>query len=180
MTTPPVGERSAKRSRRTSLRAVPAQVEPTGVVPGLAPMVQQTLDQNAVVDAGEATVTPPVRRPAAVLPGRRRLRRHRTGAPMPALLPVADIPEDAEGRVMFIAITPLPDVVPGVDEVDELDADEVAEATEPLGPLGAAIGAVTRRPFQLFMRGGLAGWAPVLLLAVVFVVVFVVGMHIAK
>ena len=119
-----------------------------------------------------------VRRPQAVLPTRR-LRRHRSGVGLPALLPPADIPDDAEGRVEFIAVTPPPDVVAGVD-VEELDAEEVVDATEPLGHMETAIGAVTRGPIALLMRGGVAGWAPVALLAVMFVVVFLVGMRLAK
>ena len=121
---------------------------------------------------------PPARRPSSVLPSRR-LRRHRQDAGLSALLPPADIPEDAEGRIIYIAMTPLPDVVAGID-VEELVAEEVSEATEALGPVGTVITAVTHRPIELFMRGGLAGWAPIGLLAITFVVVFAVGMHFAK
>jgi hypothetical protein len=128
-----------------------------------------------VLDEADAVTT--VVPPAPVIPGRR-LRRHRREVGVPALLEPMDIPEDAEGRVIFIATGPPPDVVAGV--VDVVTEEDIAEVTESLGPMEHAVDALTRMPVRLLMRGGIAGWLPVGLLAVIFVVAFVAGMRLAK
>lgn len=94
------------------------------------------------------------------------------------MVPPVDIPEDAEGRVMFIALSPPPDVIPGVEELAA--AADVTDVAEPLGPIEEVINTVSVAPMRLVMRGGVAGWTPVLLLGTLFVVVFLVGMRLAR
>ncbi|MFN2451900.1 MAG: hypothetical protein ABR541_06070, partial [Candidatus Dormibacteria bacterium] len=111
--------------------------------------------------------------PAAHAAPSRRARRHRTGV-LPNLVEAADVPEDAEGRVVFYVLVPPPDTPPG----PELLPAAVAEA-EP-GPLEEAMTRAATGPMRLILRGGLAGWAPVVLLGLLFVGVFLLGMRIAR
>jgi len=91
----------------------------------------------------------------------------------PGLLQAADIPEDAEGRVIFHVLAPPPDT----DAAEPLPA-AMAEA-EP-GPLEEALTRAAMGPLRLFLRGGVAGWAPVVLLGLIFLAVFLVGMRVAR
>jgi len=161
--------KSKSRSKSKPKPKPKAATQPTAV--SVAPA-----DADIRVPSEPERFAPP-REQGAVSPTRR-LRRHRRDADLPGL-PAADFPEDAAGRVTFVAITPPPDMLPGT-AFDEFDDDAVIEVAEPLGPVVTAITALTRPPARLLMRGGIAGWAPIGVLAIIFVVVFVVGMRLAK
>jgi hypothetical protein len=90
-------------------------------------------------------------------------RRRRSVSLLPPLPSPADIPEDAAGRVAFIAVALPPEMTPA--------ASPEAAATEPEAP--APITAVgTDTP--------LAGWLPVLALGVVLVLLFVIGVLVTR
>jgi hypothetical protein len=83
-------------------------------------------------------------------------RRRRSASPLPPLPSPADVPEDAAGRVAFLAIAVGDDVVP--------PAPALAEA--PLPPVPPRAPAVNP----------LDEWLPVILLGAVMLVVFIIGM----
>lgn len=87
-------------------------------------------------------------------------RRRRSASPLPPLPSPADVPEDAVGRVAFLAIAVAPDVVPTVTPA----ASEEEPAREPMSA-----------PVHPFDQ-----WLPVILLGAAMVVVFVVGVVVTR
>ncbi|GAC1570766.1 MAG: hypothetical protein NVS3B18_03330 [Candidatus Dormibacteria bacterium] len=146
----------------------------TPVAPAAEPLEPPAVGDEAHTDevaAAPAAFLPQA--PAAHAAPSRRRRRHRSGV-LPSLVPPADIPEDAEGRVVFYVLAPPADTPPPAEPLPEA----MAEA-EP-GPLEETLSRVATAPVRLFLRGGMAGWAPVMLLVVVFLAVFLVGMRLAR
>jgi hypothetical protein len=93
-------------------------------------------------------------------------RRRRSASLLPPLPSPSDVPEDAPGRVAIIAMGPPPG-----------DADNACIA-EPPSPAPAPAS-----PASVVAVGGdtpLAGWLPVLALGVALVLIFVVGVLVAR
>lgn len=76
--------------------------------------------------------------------------------------------------MVFYVLAPPPDTMPSPDPLPEA----MAEAQP--GPLEEALTRAATGPVHLFLRGGVAGWAPVVLLGIVFLAVFLVGMRLAR
>jgi hypothetical protein len=111
-----------------------------------------TADNAPAVDTVAAGAPLPEGPPAPHLARRRR----RSASPLPPLPSPIDIPEDAPGRVTFIALPGAPDVVP--------PAGPLAETPAPAPPLA--------RPS---FASPLDEWLPVVLFGVAMLVVFIVG-----
>lgn len=112
-------------------------------------------------DNGSAVMVPADARPAAREEHDARQasrRRRRSASPLPPLPSPADVPEDAAGRVAFLAIAVAPDVVPAVTPAaseEEPDRELAPPRPTPVHPFDQ--------------------WLPVILLGAAMVVVFVVG-----
>jgi len=133
---------------------------PTALPPSPSPMSREERTHRAVepdngpaVEAGPIGVPPSGVAREAVHASRRR---RRSASPLPPLPSPADVPEDAAGRVAFLAIAVADDVVPPAPALAEAPLPAVPQRAAPLNPLDE--------------------WLPVILLGAVMLVVFIIGM----
>jgi len=137
---------------------LPPTPAPIGSAPGRSPQTFEhanttAADNAPAVDTDAAGVPlPGGGRPVPSVARRRR----RSASPLPPLPSPIDIPEDAPGRVTFIALAAAPDVV----------AHPVAVAEDP------EPAPVPARPS---FASPLDEWLPVVILGVAMLVVFIVG-----